>query len=457
MVAFNQYSLCRDAEAYYFNLLMEVEQGAIPPNIADHIRECRHCCSRVEQLRNILANRPSNCEASRANASIDTVLKLHFAYLGHPVNCKTVKPFIPTLLDPMLEVRIPTPITVHLDHCQSCSEDLEKIRELNLSRTQLFELSRMLADKTKDSCINSPSVQTTASEIADRPESGVVTVCNTTQSQDAAALSDSHYEGLYSGFPIRVEVSGLQDVAAKKEPTAQKIFTTSETRNGSIKRFAPWVKFGGIAAAVAIAAMLFLFTIPVTKAVTLAQISAAVIKVKNVYIAHFVPGKTEPIQKKWVSRTQELYIITGKSEVAIWDLQKGVLGVYKRTTGETTQRSLSAEEITEMEPLVNSSLGLVPFEDMSAGPEGSQWQRVADAEIPADMSGIEAYDLLWTQQNGSVGNRWRVYVNQQTRLPLKTEFYRIYPGEQEYVLETVMIVEYPTDDEIQKVIRESSF
>ncbi|NQT03459.1 MAG: hypothetical protein HQ580_15640, partial [Planctomycetes bacterium] len=63
------------------------------------------------------------------------------------VTCNTVRPFLPGLLDPALETRIPTPITAHLDNCRACAEDLEAIKRLNLNRTRLYRLSQLFAEK----------------------------------------------------------------------------------------------------------------------------------------------------------------------------------------------------------------------------------------------------------------------------------------------------------------------
>jgi hypothetical protein len=57
-----------------------------------------------------------------------------------------VKPFLPGMLDQDLAIRIPTPITAHLDNCKECSEDLESIRKLALSRKNLCHLSQLFAE-----------------------------------------------------------------------------------------------------------------------------------------------------------------------------------------------------------------------------------------------------------------------------------------------------------------------
>ena len=564
MVAFNSVTLCKEAEAHYFNFLSERDSDIVPRHIIDHVRGCGQCRSKIEQLGSILAHTCSSSAISQSDAAIGTMLKLHFAYLGKPVSCKTVKPFLPALIDPMLEVRIPTPITAHLDHCQSCSEDLERIRELNLSRGQLCRLSQMYADKPKDRYIACPKAHTAINDVVqlslnkttadilkhlclcsycrelvyearkvtvkllpknpegkedlfcselsssdifdyavpygldpsndqymkfresltthtrkcpkclgkiqdlhqlvfgiiDKPESGVVTICHTIESQEAERQVDKHPENLYSGFPISVEVSGLQSVAVKKQPASTHTGALTRTRTFSIGRLAPLAKFGAVAAALAIVASLFLFTTPSAKAVTLEQLYEAVLKVKNVYIASFASGQTEPTQKKWVSRPLGIYMTSAGDELALWDLHSGIRKTRASETDETKQTMISNEDNARIKTMIGGSFGLLPFEDIAILPRDAQWRRLADAKIPGNTSNLEVYDLLWTDKSylGPLTfNRWRVYVGPETKLPQRTEIYQMLPGEQEYILNSFNVIDYPTDDEMQAMIEKLSF
>jgi len=564
MVTFNTEALCKEAEAHYFDFLAEGDSDVVPRHIIDHIRGCRHCRSKIEQLDTIFAHTCSSSAASKTNAAIVTMLKFHFAYLGRMVTCKTVKPFLPTLIDSTLEIRIPTPITVHLDHCHSCSEDLERIRELNLSRGQLCRLSRMYADRSKDKYIACPKAHAVINSVVnlslhetnadtlkhlclcsfcrelvvearkfaikllpestksgegsfcgqvspgdifdyavpygldpsndqyvkfresltahmrkcptclgriqelhqtlfgiiDRPESGVVTICHTIESTEAKTPAAKHPEDLYSGFPIQVEVIGTQSVAVKKQPMSPTIAASTISRRFSIKRLAPLAKFGGIAAAVAIIAILFLFTTPSAKAVTLEQIYKAVLEVKNVYIASFTPGKTEPTQEKWVSRSLNIYITSAGGELALWDPHRGIRKTRASETDETKQTTISNEDTARIKTMIGGSLGLLPFEDISVLPKDAQWHRLADANMPRNISRVEVYDLLWAEKaySGlSTFNRWRVFIDPETNLPRKTEIYQMLPGEQDYVLKSFNVIEYQEDNEMLAMLGKLPF
>ncbi len=155
MIAPNRNSLCREAKLYYYDFLCDESRGLTPESISDHIEQCQHCREQINQLKVVLSQTDGvKPEQGQVSSAITTMLELHFAYIGERVTCETVRPFLPGLLDPALEIRIPTPITAHLDNCKQCSEDLEAIRELNLNRKQLCRLSQFLAEKPSDDSVS---------------------------------------------------------------------------------------------------------------------------------------------------------------------------------------------------------------------------------------------------------------------------------------------------------------
>ncbi|NQT03750.1 MAG: hypothetical protein HQ580_17105, partial [Planctomycetes bacterium] len=116
MVARNYNLLCEEAKLYYYDCLCNESHGIIPESISDHIEQCQHCQEQIGQLTAVLSQTDGMESGQRqVNSAITTMLELHFAYIGKRVTCKTVRPFLPGLLDPALEIRILTPITAHLD------------------------------------------------------------------------------------------------------------------------------------------------------------------------------------------------------------------------------------------------------------------------------------------------------------------------------------------------------
>lgn len=147
MVTFGRGASCKDAELHYYDYLCNPRDSAIPQPIIDHIRRCAHCKGRIGQLEALLVDSEAadHSPRRRADADLAETLCLHFASLGENITCAKIKSFLPALLLPSLQIRIPTPVTVHLDHCRWCAEDLELIRGLDLRPGQLARLSRLYA------------------------------------------------------------------------------------------------------------------------------------------------------------------------------------------------------------------------------------------------------------------------------------------------------------------------
>lgn len=562
MIAPNQSSLCGEAKPYYYDFLCKESRELIPEFIVNHMEQCQHCQEQIDQLKVVLSQTDAiEAEQGQVSSAITTMLELHFAYIGKRVTCKTVKPFLPGLLDPALEIRIPTPITAHLDSCPQCAEDLETIRSLNLNRKQLCRFSQFLAEKPSDdsvSCsqaraailsialmtfreINSavlkhlcicpncrkalyqyresvradllhcekapkefPCEEVSATDIfdyclpygidpatdpyakfresltshlsgcpvclakiqalhntlygiAERLESEVVTIYNIDKSAKVQAVSES--DALYAGFPISVEIASLEDKEDVERPVPTIDFITALKQKISVITAKPLLKASIAVTAVILIGLALLLNTPAAKAVTIDQIYKAIEKVKNVYISSFVPDKTEPAQERWVSRTLNIYMLKTGKELVFWDLANKVRKTKQLDTDSVETTSLSEDLIVEINKRISGSLGIMPFYDMSEIPEDAEWNRADDENLVVNK-GIEVYDLEWAQKryDGSPElKKWRFFVDAKTRLPQKIEWYTRFANDAEFVLETVMVVEYLDEGEMQAVVKEVSF
>ncbi|MEJ2705679.1 MAG: hypothetical protein P8Z79_24850, partial [Sedimentisphaerales bacterium] len=149
MISQNPYSNCMSARLYYYDFLSEEGKEGIPESTLKHIATCPDCQAEIRRLEAIFANLDEKLEdqQSRRNAAITCLLKFHFAYVGEPVTCGTVKPFLASLADPVLQLLIPTPITKHVDECRSCRTDLHTLESLHLTHKQLCRLGQLVAEK----------------------------------------------------------------------------------------------------------------------------------------------------------------------------------------------------------------------------------------------------------------------------------------------------------------------
>ena len=149
MISHNPYINCTNARLYYYDFLNTETREGIPEGALQHIKQCRTCQTEMDSLKNLLvkADERIKSEQSRKDSAISTLLRLHFEYIGEPVKCDTVKPFLTSLADPVLQIRIPTPITTHINKCKACRDDLQTLLDLHLPHKYLCRLGRILADK----------------------------------------------------------------------------------------------------------------------------------------------------------------------------------------------------------------------------------------------------------------------------------------------------------------------
>ena len=157
MISPNFDSNCVNARLYYYDFLSEEAKGNIPESALEHITQCQHCRNEINRLEVLLAD--TDIEQSQQNSAISTILRLHFAYIGRSVTCSTVKPFLPGLAVPALEITIPTPITTHLDNCQACSDDLLTLRDLGFTQKQLYRLGQLFAEKPAEDTVSCSQAQ----------------------------------------------------------------------------------------------------------------------------------------------------------------------------------------------------------------------------------------------------------------------------------------------------------
>ena len=563
MITFNPNSLCRQSEVYYYDFLCNESRGLIPEFIINHMEQCQHCQEQIKQLRVLLSQAEDEVESEQEqiNSAITTMLKLHFAYIGKHVTCKAIKSFIPTLLDPALEIRIPTPITTHLDSCRQCSKDLETIRRLNLERVQLCRLSQVFADKhaknnvscrqahaailavvsmdfreTKEkelkhlctcpycrkllyqyrqaickehlhekidqkfpcqevsatdifdyvipygldpasdqyakfresltshlrtcpTCLaKMQQLHDTVYEIAERAESEVVTIYHIGESAKAQATGEA--DELYSGLPIRVEVTNPEDEVKAQQSASTIDYAAALEKKVSSRNIGVLAKIGFAAAAVILIAVGLFLSAPTAKAVSIDQIYEALERIKNVCITTFYQEESNKTQEIWISRTLNIKILKLRTECFLWDIKAKTRTSKNLNTGSITVEELDSAVLLKVKETMEGPLGLLPYNSMPEAPEGAKWLPVANENIDTIIPDTEVYDLMWTdpEPDGSiVYNKWRGYIDVETKLPRKVEWWEKKRVEEEYLLLTIIKVAYPTAAEIQVAVGDVGF
>lgn len=563
MISLDQNNLCQQAEQHYYDFLTGESRELIPDPIVSHLEVCAYCREQMADLKAALAQADGSAESTQhqADRAVTAMLKAHFTYVGAQVTCATVKPFLPSLLSPVVQVRVPTPITVHLDNCAQCSQDLETIERLDLTQGQLGRLSLLLAGEPKDDEIDCsqaraaiPSVASmafgetseavvrhlctcakcrellyqqrdriraecghatndseglscgdvsasdvfdcvvpyaldpddkqcsaleasfvshvrccptclgkvqelhrTVYEIVERPESGVAT----TYTPDASAkgrTAEASGES-YSGFPIRVQVSGREDRVKTGRSVPAKGSASAPKQRILAVRLKVFFKPLAAAAAVVVAASAIFFGTRATGATPLDEIYRAIEQVRNVHIASFVPGRSEPVQEKWVSKTLNAYMTRTGSEFVLWDLSRAERTTTQLDTAVTETTAVSRDDVSDIGKRLSGSLGLLPFQAISEVPKGATWSRVSDEDLGMAVEDTQVWDLTWDDEasdGSTVLRRCRIFASLETSLPQRIELYRILGPADEDTPRSVIVVEYLSDREMQAVVEEMS-
>lgn len=149
MIAPNYNKFCAEAERHYFDFLRDEAKRPVPSEVIDHIMGCLYCREQMSRLEAMLAECKEHPQTHLAQHQMATtaILKLHFSFVGKHVNCADARPFLPNLLAPTTQIRMPTPITAHIDNCDQCKEDSKKLQNLGLGNKQLITLSELFADQ----------------------------------------------------------------------------------------------------------------------------------------------------------------------------------------------------------------------------------------------------------------------------------------------------------------------
>ncbi len=534
-----QKGLHPDAAEYYYDFISRGKPG-VPDGISRHIRRCLLCQAQICRLKEIVVETTrgeADTQWDRMDRDVIERLNLHFRCLGEPVTCSRAKPFLPGLLIPSLKIRIPTPITVHVDHCPECAEDLSVLRGLGLDPGQLERLERLYAkgneadpslcgraqlkipafaagsfgdidDEFLDhlcTCrqcrrlvyqhrekvlegqpaqgVDAPACRTSMADvfdcviardagdeagpagshvrtcrrcleavqalhravysIADRGNSGVITVYTTTEEEKETPAA----EDPYPMYPIHVQViDGRSTLATRPSWPAATVAALSHTATNP--RLKPWLKAAVILFAAIPLTLLFLHT-RTSSGISLGQMFKAFGRAENVRVSWFYPPTGELLQEVWISRARDIVLVIEGQERAFYDL--GAKKKYVYSTPETAAdiAELSDRQYTNARRLMDGSLGFT-LRDV---PADATWTRVDDGLA----EGAEVYELAYTQQDPSgtvVLLKWTIIVDPLTRLPEEVLAFHRLPADDEWNTESGGVFEYPTESEITAVLGE---
>lgn len=438
---------CRSSRSWYYDLLDEDTARWVPQDVHEHVNSCDDCKAGIRRLEEMLSSRGKtiDIEQRRKDAMIIELLSLHFAWMGEPVACADAKPFIPSLADPLLQIRVPTPITVHLANCLACAEELTTLKESGLGHVQLCQLSRILSgDPGAD--LDDREIRAAFPRIThmlERPDSGIATRFTFHEIEESRP-------GRIRPLP-QIDVEVVE--ARERRPVRERPAATLKLK--------PYIKVAIAAAAVVLIGSALLLRTPPAKAVDLERIYNAIKGADNIHVAHFRPGNTKATQEEWVSRSRGLYMSISGTRFVLWDIRSGVKKSKETFDAETETENLIEASTGAIKERINGTLGIVPFANVSDVPADAKWNKVAYRDLGPEVQGSEVYDLTWIEVSNSLGEpvhmRWRCFTEPASGLPRRVQSYRASSADVEYVLQMDAVVEHLGDGEIDAAIEEASF
>jgi hypothetical protein len=191
-----------------------------------------------------------------------------------------------------------------------------------------------------------------------------------------------------------------------------------------------------IAATILISFALFFRTLN-KDTVTIEELCGTLGGAGNVCISAFQASETIPYQQVWTSQSMKMRLFKAGSgnqaQFALWDIPNKVKMTMYLSTVQT--QALTEQMLAELEKSVTPLSGISPFSYIRDIPEQARW----------NQQGTTSEVVLY--------RKWRVFVDSRTNLPKRAELYARSGPEQEYKLESFVIITYPNESEIKDIVK----
>jgi hypothetical protein len=473
MSKYQSKSACISVQEYYYDLICPDGMREIPKEALEHIHQCKECHEEMDRLREVLASEGNDVqEALPQGPALPSILESHFSCLDHPVDCSTVKRFLPVLAVPALKVTIPTPITVHLEHCPACLRDFHALQNLHLTDAQLSRLSRLFAGEScqGDSRKSDEQIAAIAGQddgrliqsIMTRPNSGVVTrfSFNTASQEKPQSANDRSYSQSEYQVTVTTE-TGMPGQPAETPQTPHRKAAFASGKKTLVHILKSRNIQSAAAAVLVLFGMMFLFQIPAAKGVYLREIYQTLQEVRCLHLVRTSPAREKPLEEIWISKESNLVLIKNQAGVVLWNLPKKMRKVKTIGTNAIQTESLNQDQINNLNTYIRRSFDLMPFDGVSSMPDNASWNQMSMENTPDAIPGTTLYELTWYQQPGYVGTahyfKWRCYLDLKTNIPQKTELYTSSDPNDGYVLISTITAQSISKETLDKAIQSLGF
>ena len=476
----------------------------LPSALSSHLGECDQCsrdCETIadmaldpfqlDNVKQILIGKPqrANVSCSQAQKFIDPFVKLGFDKIDrlvslHLCTCPDCRNLVYWYRKELIDCLEPCDKSAQghflckdlgssdvFDHCFPCGGNLSHVRAHQ--RPGFYQAFISHAPSCSDCLGKIQKLHKTISTIAEHRDSGVVTNNNNIiPSHERQGFLGLDYE--YSNYPIKVWVQNKAEIklttedkaqhtespaietAAKTIKFLQKIHEKTPAANlKTIRRRT--VKAAKYVAAAIIVVILFnwsILTLTTVEAKVYGQIVQAATKIENICIKRYEPDQTQATRKEWVSKTLNIKLFEVEDVFTLRDISNKIKKKKYLSTATVATTPLSEDILAKFQENIKNTLGIVPFEDIADVPEDALWAQITDKDILRVIPGTEVYELSWTITINNMLHqyKWRAFVDADTSLPKRIEWYRKPNSQKDYVFTEYYVITYPTESEINALV-----
>ncbi len=496
---------CQEARVYYYDLLCP-DEAAVPPVVRQHVATCPFCREQMGRLRETLFEEEREPRGSRApeDETIEALAE-QFRLLDERVTCSDARPCLPQLALATPQIRIPTPVTVHVDHCPQCAKDLAALRKLHLTADQLRRLGQLFASQNGEGLLPAPACLGGTARTGSHPVEGAVRACQEVSAADIfdsvvpfGVPPDQRQKAITAHIrvcPICLEgarklhrtinaiveradskiktvyhaAEDTEDAPAEMQDACQYPVSVEVVHAGAAcdpdglrgisracmhrlrRSAAPVARMAGVGIVVVVLAALLRTTVPTASGTNVGQVRKAVDKAPNIRVVATNP-QTGLVQELLIARGSDRLVHRTTIECALYDLKqdrKQIIGPQTGVGAPTTK--LSKFEHDKARRLMANCL----FDVLGRIAPDTQLHPSADNTGTETEKGLDVYELRRSQPAGKslVHDRWRVYIDPATGLPRKTESYHRGPPDLEWRLVRTTVYTYPDEQEMHDSIR----
>jgi len=502
--------LCQEAQLYYYDLLCP-DGAAVPESVSRHVSTCPACQEQVRRLREALleTQRESDPMGSCEDETVEALAQ-QFQFLDERVTCSEAKPFLPELAKASPQIRIPTPVTVHVEHCPECAEDLATIRAMNLTGGQLKRLSRIFES---GSGAGVSPLQLRMGSFPPVPVENIKLVCADVSTADifdlvvscGAAPAEGHHmpntrqravashvqacpacagriqtlhhtltgileradsetttiyhagndaedaqgkaEGTYR-YPVSVEVLHDQS-GSEADPSGS---GTAEIACASRFEGSPRLlaRIAGITVIGVALAMLVRPPALTASGTLVSDVLKAFAKAQNIHVVTTYPN---------AGSVQELWIARHSGRLANRTAQKCVLHDLGHHRTRTIDLQAGSDVSAKLNRVKRDQIGQFTATFLADAMErvspNTRLQQPTDDIGAGTPEALDVYELESTPHTGNspLSKRCLIYIDPATKLPQRMEHYRQGPRQSQWEIVTTIVFAYPTEQETNDAIQ----